>query len=1375
MNRILPPSCTVFARPRGGLKHQIIGLTPSWRVALVWLAAVFCIGSGVAQAALSEGFNGTWSPSPSTSYKTYTVNGWTLTSVYRETTSKYEGAAAVRFTTAGVGRHIVSPSNSGGIGTVSFWHREWSTADGKVDFEVYISTNGTAWSSAVGSGSSTSLTYSQYSVAVNNAAAKYVKIGIKSGKRWLVDLVEVSDAPVVVVPTVTTPTSASITASSATLGATVTDNGGAALSSRGTVWGTAASPTGNLLAEGGTAVSAFTHSRSSLPVDTLIYFRGYAVNSAGTGYSADGTFRTLANVPSAPTVAAVSSSSVSVDVNVNGNPSTTTFAIYETTQSKYVQSDGTLGASAYWATDATWGTKSVTGLGVNQQYTFKVKARNGAGTPVETDFSGTASKYTLAAVPSAPTVNGATSSSLDVAVNENGNPSGTTFAIQRTSDSYYLKADGTWQAAEVWQTKAAWGTTTAKDLAASTVYFFKVKAKNGDGTETAFSSTASGTTSASGCPSYWTSLYNRGAPVASYVLGDYLAYVFEFAINQDTTGWTVDWGIGSTTGGSGWTWRSGVWSYYSDPNRVWKSANDVHQFTSTGNFYYAGRFITGGCTYYAMDNWTDDNLTLTAVNYFTVNALTAPSSCTAVKDTSGNTATRVDLGWAQGGGKNVLITRAPATPTGGPTQGTGYSANDTFGNQTVIAGSQAGTSLEVTGLTPGATYYFTFYSENNSYYSTAVTASAVTLNMPQARNTSGSASPGAPAGTIYLGDTGKVFTFESWGTVETAWGQGRLWLRQGNADLSGGTAGAWGGFTDQESKSVTSGVFNATGTWYWGIQMDYGATYGTNFWYKASSASWVNLAANGTGAGLTVTVSAIGDPGSQTATVASTTQINLSWAKNAVGHNVMVVRSTDSSFTAPTQGTAYTAGSSTIGGDLVIYNGNGTSYNDTGRTQGTMYYYKFYSVNNDYYSAGVTANATTWTTPTVSTTSATPGTPADPTQANATGNVTAEGGQSVTERGIVWNTTGAPTTANTKVAHASGGTGSFTVTLTSLTPGQKIYYRAYAINSVGTAYGSTLDFTADCFTNGPGILAASAVTATNFTANWSAVAGASGYRIDVSTNATFGGAGGLTTNLYESFVDFTSAENTDISGSLNTYTLVTGWTGTKVYSATAGGMAKIGAASTAGELITPSLNLSGNGGAATLTYDAYSYGSDSAAAIISVSINGGSSYAIVVTNTFSGSMTTYTVELTGCTATTKIKIASRIASKCRFYLDNVQVAQGGSTPDYVSGYSNLTVSAGTSCLVTGLTSDVKYFYRVRAVNDYCTSTNSATTNVTTVAATANVVLGDNGTQVVAARVPGGTTKLILHQFKLAVTVAKATLAGVDFTTAGTYATADIGK
>ncbi|MDY0145670.1 MAG: hypothetical protein RBS84_06750, partial [Kiritimatiellia bacterium] len=188
------------------------GLTPL--LVWVWLAAVFCIGTGVAQAALSEGFNGTgWG----TSYGTYTVNSWTLNSVFRDTTTKYEGAAAIRFATTAGTRNIISPSNSGGIGTVSFWHRRWSAADGTVGFSVYISTNGTAWSSAVGSGSSTSDTYSQYSVAVNNAAAKYVKIELSSGKRWLVDLVEVSDAPA------STPTIA--IADNGTVGATTVATG----------------------------------------------------------------------------------------------------------------------------------------------------------------------------------------------------------------------------------------------------------------------------------------------------------------------------------------------------------------------------------------------------------------------------------------------------------------------------------------------------------------------------------------------------------------------------------------------------------------------------------------------------------------------------------------------------------------------------------------------------------------------------------------------------------------------------------------------------------------------------------------------------------------------------------------------------------------------------------------------------------------------------------------------------------------------------------------------------------------------------------------------------------------------------------------------
>ena len=86
------------------------------------------------------------------------------------------------------------------------------------------------------------------------------------------------------------------------------------------------------------------------------------------------------------------------------------------------------------------------------------------------------------------------------------------------------------------------------------------------------------------------------------------------------------------------------------------------------------------------------------------------------------------------------------------------------------------------------------------------------------------------------------------------------------------------------------------------------------------------------------------------------TSIDLTWTKNAEGHNVMVVRKKIyQSWTEPTQGTAYTAGNS-IGDGVVVYNSNGTSYTNTGLASSTDYEYKFYSVNNNYYSVGVTQN-----------------------------------------------------------------------------------------------------------------------------------------------------------------------------------------------------------------------------------------------------------------------------------------------------------------------------------------------------------------------------------------------------------------------------------
>jgi hypothetical protein len=77
---------------------------------------------------------------------------------------------------------------------------------------------------------------------------------------------------------------------------------------------------------------------------------------------------------------------------------------------------------------------------------------------------------------------------------------------------------------------------------------------------------------------------------------------------------------------------------------------------------------------------------------------------------------------------------------------------------------------------------------------------------------------------------------------------------------------------------------------------------------------------------------------------------------------------------------------------------------------------------------------------------------------SAGGNVTDDGDAAVTEKGIVYSTSANPTTADTKVQMGTGE-GMFSETVSSLTPGETYYIRAYAVNSEGTAYGNEVVFT----------------------------------------------------------------------------------------------------------------------------------------------------------------------------------------------------------------------------------------------------------------------------------------------------------------------------
>lgn len=76
------------------------------------------------------------------------------------------------------------------------------------------------------------------------------------------------------------------------------------------------------------------------------------------------------------------------------------------------------------------------------------------------------------------------------------------------------------------------------------------------------------------------------------------------------------------------------------------------------------------------------------------------------------------------------------------------------------------------------------------------------------------------------------------------------------------------------------------------------------------------------------------------------------------------------------------------------------------------------------------------------------------TTATCGGTITGDGGLVVSERGVCWSTSPNPTTDDAKLADGGTGIGSFTQTITGLSPGQFYYVRAYATNALGKAYGA---------------------------------------------------------------------------------------------------------------------------------------------------------------------------------------------------------------------------------------------------------------------------------------------------------------------------------
>jgi hypothetical protein len=151
----------------------------------------------------------------------------------------------------------------------------------------------------------------------------------------------------------------------------------------------------------------------------------------------------------------------------------------------------------------------------------------------------------------------------------------------------------------------------------------------------------------------------------------------------------------------------------------------------------------------------------------------------------------------------------------------------------------------------------------------------------------------------------------------------------------------------------------------------------------------------------------------------------------------------------------------------------------TNLTPGTTYYLKAYASDGVNASYGIEISFTTTTVSSLPTLTTTAVTSVTQTSASSGGNITSDGGAEVTARGVCWSTSATPTTAGSKTSDLTG-TGSFTSTLTGLTAGTNYYVRAYATNSVGTAYGNERPFTtAGVTTTVPGAPTIGTATAGN--------------------------------------------------------------------------------------------------------------------------------------------------------------------------------------------------------------------------------------------------------------------------------------------------------
>lgn len=271
----------------------------------------------------------------------------------------------------------------------------------------------------------------------------------------------------------------------------------------------------------------------------------------------------------------------------------------------------------------------------------------------------------------------------------------------------------------------------------------------------------------------------------------------------------------------------------------------------------------------------------------------------------------------------------------------------------------------------------------------------------------------------------------------------------GNVTSDGGSAVTRRGVCWSTSPNPTTNnqcTNNGTGTGSFTSSIT-GLSMNTTYYVRAYA---INSAGTSYGEQKTFTTNGAGMP-----TVTTNTISNITQTSATCGGNV----TTDGGATVTSRGVCWSTSQNPTINNQHTNNGTGTgrfTSSITGLTANTVYYVRAYATNSHGTAYGEQRNFKT--SPTVPTVTTSQVSNITETSASCGGNVTDHGGSSVTARGVCWSTSSNPTINNQHTTNGSG-TGSFTSSITNLSPGTTYYVRAYATNSVGTGYGEVRTFT----------------------------------------------------------------------------------------------------------------------------------------------------------------------------------------------------------------------------------------------------------------------------------------------------------------------------